>query len=209
MIDTYFTLSDYARTEIKVKGSRFIAEAIRVQRVEEADAEIAAIRKRDYNATHHCSAYRIGPTLFRYHDDGEPSGTAGAPILRQIDARHLTYTLVVVTRYYGGTKLGTGGLLRAYGDAAAQVLDAASVEERILRDRIRLRFSYDDTSPAMHTISQRDAQILETQYTEETEILVGVRRSEVESFIDTFVNALGGRGVAERVNGGEGERGNG
>ncbi len=209
MSDTYYTLGDYARTEIKVKGSSFIAEAIRVQRVEEADAEIAAIRKREYNATHHCSAYRIGPegTLFRYNDDGEPSGTAGAPILRQIDARHLTNTLVVVTRYYGGTKLGTGGLLRAYGDAAAQVLDAASVEERILRDRIRLRFSYNDTSPAMHTISQRDATILETHYTDETEILVGVRRSEVESFIDTFVNALGGRGVAERENGGE--RGNG
>ena len=112
---------------------------------------------------------------------------------------------MVVTRYYGGTKLGVGGLLRAYGGAAAQVLDAASVEERILRDRIRLRFSYDDTSPAMHTISQHDAQILETQYTDETEILVGVRRSEVEAFIDTFVNALAGRGSAERVDGGEGE----
>ena len=110
---------------------------------------------------------------------------------------------------FGIQTLGTGGLLRAYGDTAAQVLDAASVEERILRDRIRLRFSYDDTSPAMHTISQFDARILETHYTDETEILVGVRRSEVESFIDTFVNALGGRGVAERVNGGEGERGNG
>ncbi len=97
MSDTYYTLGDYARTEIKVKGSRFIAEAIPVQGVEEADAEIAAIRKREYNATHHCSAYRIGPegTLFRYNDDGEPSGTAGAPILRQIDARHLTNTLVV------------------------------------------------------------------------------------------------------------------
>ena len=211
MSDTYYTLGDYARTEIKVKGSRFIAEAIRVQRVEEADAERAAIRKREYNATHHCSAYRIGPegTLFRYNDDGEPSGTAGAPILRQIDARHLTNTLVVVTRYYGGTKLGTGGLLRAYGDVAAQVLDAASVEERILRDRVRLRFSYDDTSPAMHTISQHDATILETHYTDETEILVGVRRSEVESFIDAFVNALGGRGVAERVKEGAGERENG
>ena len=208
MSDTYYTLGDYTRTEIKVKGSRFIAEAIRVQRVEEADAEIAAIRKREYNATHHCSAYRIGPegALFRYNDDGEPSGTAGAPILRQIDARHLTYTLVVVTRYYGGTKLGTGGLLRAYGDTAAQVLDAAPIEERILRDRIRLRFSYDDTSPAMHTISQHDATILETEYTDETEILVGVRCSQAEAFIDAFVNALGGRGVAERVNGGEGER---
>ena len=89
MGDTYYTLRGYARSETKVKGSRFIAEAIQVERVEEVEAEIAAIRKRAYNATHHCIAYRIGPAgdIFRYHDDGEPSGTAGPPILRQIDAR--------------------------------------------------------------------------------------------------------------------------
>ena len=207
MSDTYYTLGDYVWTEIKVKGSRFIGEAIRVESVEDAEAEIAAIRKREYNATHHCTAYRIGPdgANFRYNDDGEPNGTAGAPILRQIDTRHLTNTLVVVTRYYGGTKLGTGGLLRAYGDAAAQTLEAAPIEERTLRARLRLCFRYDDTSPAMHIISQHDATILETQYTEETVILVGVRRSQVEVFIDAFVNALGGRGTAERLNEGEGD----
>lgn len=206
MDDTYYTLGEDARAEIKVKGSRFIAEARRVEGVEEAEAEIAAIRKRAYTATHHCTAYRIGPTgqFFRYNDDGEPSGTAGAPILRQIDARHLTNTLVVVTRYFGGTKLGTGGLLRAYGEAAALVLDAAPVEERILRDRIRLRFGYDDTSPALHVINQFDAEILDTRYTEATEIVVGVRRSEVEPFVEAFVNALGGRGTVEREQGGEG-----
>ena len=201
MQDTYFTLADYARAEIKVKGSRFIAEAIRVENVKDAEAEIAAIRKREYNATHHCTAYRIDPggDIFRYNDDGEPNGTAGAPILRQIDARQLTNTLVVVTRYYGGTKLGTGGLLRAYGDAAAEALAAAPIEEHVIRTRLRLRFGYDDTSPAMHTISRFDVQILETHYTEETELIVGVRRSEAEAFIDAFVNALGGRGTAEKL----------
>ncbi len=201
MQDTYFTPGNYARAEIKVKGSRFIAEAIRVETPKDAEAAIAAIRKREYNATHHCTAYRIGPDGqdFRYNDDGEPGGTAGPPILRQIDARGLTNTLVVVTRYYGGTKLGTGGLLRAYGDAASEVLEAVSIEEHVIRDRLRLRFAYADTSPAMHTISQFDAQILETTYTEETEIVVGVRRSEAASFTDAFVNALSGRGTAERV----------
>ena len=204
MQDTYFTPGNYTRTEIKVKGSRFIAEVIRVEAVKDADAEIAAVRKREYNATHHCTAYRIGPDgqHVRYNDDGEPSGTAGLPILRQIDARGLTNTLVVVTRYYGGTKLGTGGLLRAYGDAASEVLEAVSIEEHIIRDGLRLRFAYADTSPAMHTISQFDAQILETNYTEETEIVVGIRRSEGTSFIDAFVNALGGRGAAARTGGG-------
>ncbi len=201
MQDTYYTPGNYARTEIKVKGSRFIAEAIRVDSVKDAEAEIAAIRKREYNATHHCTAYRIGSDghIFRYNDDGEPNGTAGAPILRQIDARQLTNTLVVVTRYYGGTKLGTGGLLRAYGEAASEALAAALIEEHVIRTRVRLRFGYADTSPAMHTISRFDVQILETHYTEETELVVGVRRSETEAFIDAFVNAVGGRGAAERA----------
>lgn len=201
MEDTYYTLGDFARAEIKIKGSRFIAEALRVETVPEAEDAIDAIRKREYNATHHCTAYRIGPAgkTFRMQDDGEPSGTAGAPILRQIDARRLTNTLVVVTRYFGGTKLGTGGLVRAYGDAASDVLAAAPVEERVVRDRVRLRFGYDDTSPAMHTLNQFAALMLETHYTEETEIIAGVRRSEVEAFIETFVQALHGRGLAERI----------
>ena len=161
MQDTYYTPGHYARTESKVKGSRFIAEAKRVDSVKDAEAEIAAIRKREYNATHHCTAYRIGSDghIFRYNDDGEPNGTAGAPILRQIDARQLTNILVVVTRYYGGTKLGTGGLLRAYGEAASEALAAALIEEHVIRTRVRLRFGYADTSPAMHTISRFDVAI--------------------------------------------------
>ena len=103
--------------ETKVKGSRFIAEATDVRDEEMTMAFVADVRGREPGATHHCWAYRLGTggDAFRYNDDGEPSGTAGPPILRQIDALGLTNTLVVVTRYYGGTKLGTGGLLRAYG----------------------------------------------------------------------------------------------
>ena len=86
--------------------------------------------------------------MTRYDDDGEPSGTAGPPILRQIDARTLANTLVAVTRYFGGTELGTGGLARAYGDVASAALSAAPVVERVVRTPVRLRFAYDDTSPA-------------------------------------------------------------
>jgi uncharacterized YigZ family protein len=186
---------------MKVKGSRFLAEAVPVPTAEAAEAHIEAVRKRQYSATHHCTAYRVGAKgqTFRYNDDGEPSGTAGPPILRQIDGRALTNTLVVVTRYYGGTKLGTGGLVRAYGDAAALALDACRIVERVLRDRLRVRFAYDDTSPAMHTIHQHDAEIVDTHYTEETELVVAVRRSEVDAFIEMFTNALGGRGEVSRV----------
>ncbi|GIV61879.1 MAG: hypothetical protein KatS3mg044_0745 [Rhodothermaceae bacterium] len=194
--DVYRVLRRPARAEIKVKGSRFIAEAFPVETEAEATEALASVRRREHAATHHCSAYRVGRdgALFRFDDDGEPSGTAGQPILRQIDARGLTNTLVVVTRYFGGTKLGTGGLIRAYGDAASEVLDAAGVEERVRRSTVYLRFAYPDTSPAMHVIGRYDAQVVRHHYGEATELWVAVRCSEVEAFRAAFVEALAGRG---------------
>ncbi len=196
--DTYRVLKNGARVEIKVKGSRFIGETFPVATVAEAEARIAEVRKQAHDATHHCTAYRVGAAgeHYRYNDDGEPSGSAGPPILRQIDARGLTNTLVVVTRYFGGTKLGVGGLVRAYGAAAAEALDASGIEERVLRVPIRLRFDYADTSPAMHTIERFRAEIMETHYGEATELVAGVRRSEAEAFVEAFTEALGGRGSA-------------
>lgn len=195
MSDSYLELSKGARTELKAKGSRFIAEAIPVSSVEEAEEEVGRIRKRDYNASHHCIAYRLGPdgSVFRSSDDGEPSGSAGRPILRQIEGRGLTNTLVVVTRYFGGTKLGTGGLVRAYGDAAAAALDAASFSTVILRSSIRVTFAYADTSPAMHTIQRFDTVIEETDYGDETSLRVAVRMSQADAFVAAFLEALSGR----------------
>ncbi len=210
MADTYRTLATPARADLKVVDSRFIAEAFPVDSEEAAEAQIAAIRKREHKATHHCTAYRVGRAgdTFRYNDDGEPSGTAGPPILRQIDARELTNTLVVVTRYFGGTKLGTGGLVRAYGDAAAAVLEAARIVERVERVPVRIRFAYDDTTPARQTLRRFDAEIEDEAYSDVTELTVAVRRSEAEAFVRAFTDALGGRGeilgMRERENGGKG-----
>lgn len=197
MTDTYLTIAGHATREIKREGSRFIAEAFPVASEEEAEARIEEIRKRDYDATHHCTAYRVGEQgdLFRYNDDGEPSGTAGPPILRQIDGRELTNVLVVVVRYYGGTKLGTGGLIRAYGDAASDVLDACRIEERILRTEMSVQFAYDDTSPALHTVDQFDAEVLDRIYSEVTELRLAVRRRDVEPLRAAFTEALAGRGT--------------
>jgi uncharacterized YigZ family protein len=180
----------------KSKGSRFIGEAFPVTTEAEAEARLDAVRKREYAATYWCWAWRLGleGDAFRTSDDGEPSGSAGAPILRQIDARDLTNTLVVVTRYYGGTKLGVGGLVRAYGEAASDALDAARTVEHVVRVPVRLRFAYDDTSPAMHTVNRFDAEIAEQHYTANTELVVRVRRSEAEALRAAFVEALGGRG---------------
>jgi uncharacterized YigZ family protein len=196
MTEPYPILDGATRVEIKVKGSRFIGEALPVDSVAAAEEALQAIRKREYDATHHCSAWRIDPEgrEFRYSDDGEPSGSAGAPILRQIEGRGLSGALVVVTRYYGGTKLGTGGLIRAYGEAASLALDEAPVREIIPRERRTIRFAYEDTSPAMHTIGLFDAVMAGTRYSEMTEIDLDIRSGEVEAFEAAFVEALSGRG---------------
>jgi uncharacterized YigZ family protein len=197
MSDTYRMIARPTLAEPpKSKGSRFIGEAFPVTTEAEAEARLDAVRKREYAATHWCWAWRLGldGDAFRTSDDGEPSGSAGAPILRQIDARELTNTLVVVTRYYGGTNLGVGGLVRAYGEAASDALDAARTVEHVVRVPVRLRFAYDDTSPAMHTVNRFDAEIAEQHYTADTELVVRVRRSEAEALQAAFVEALGGRG---------------
>lgn len=196
MQDTYRTLESAATATLKEEGSRFLAEAVPVAERAEAEDRIQAIREREHQATHHCTAYRLGVDGddYRYNDDGEPSGTAGQPILRQIDARDLTNTLVVVTRYFGGTELGTGGLMRAYGDAADAALDRASIEERVVRTPVRLRFDYDDTAPARQVLQRFDTAVRDSTYTDVTELTVGVRASEVEAFVETFTNALAARG---------------
>ncbi len=195
MADTYRVVKSIFQTETKVKGSRFVARAVPVKTRESVQRALDTICREDRDATHHCTAYRLGPAgdEFRFNDDGEPSGTAGRPILRQIEGHGLTDTLVVVTRYFGGTKLGTGGLIRAYGDAAGEVLDKAAVDVVVQRKPVTVSFAYADTSPAMHTINRFDAEILDTAYGDETRIVLDVRYSEVPHFIEAFENALSGR----------------
>ncbi len=194
--DTYKEVEKAAIAEIKIKGSRFIGEVLYAGEEAAAQALLQSVRKREYNATHNCWAYRLGQTgdAFRYSDDGEPSGSAGAPILRQIDAVEVTNALVVVTRYYGGTKLGVGGLVRAYGEAAEVALSKCVIATRIVRQHLDVIFAYGDTSPAMHTIEQFDAKIINSAYGDETTLTLAVRQSEVDGFKARFIENLAGRG---------------
>ena len=158
---------------------------------------LEALRKAAYTATHHCWAYRLGPDepAPRFNDDGEPSGSAGAPILREIEGRELFGCLVVVTRYYGGTKLGVGGLQRAYGEAAGAALDAARRRRVVIRVPVRLAFAFDDTSPAMRLLDQFDAEVADQAYSPEgTELTLAVRRGQVDALAAAFVEATAGRG---------------
>lgn len=199
--DAYKSVARPASAQIQFEGSRFIAEALPAENAGEVDGHIDRIKKREYGATHHCTAYRIGidADIFRFNDDGEPSGTAGRPILRQIEARGLTNTLVIVSRYFGGTKLGTGGLIRAYGEAASGALDAAGVMVEVISEHLSVSFDYDDTSPAMHVIDRFNAAVVDSTYTEMTELRVAVPRSRAKAFEVAFVDALGGRGVIRKT----------
>lgn len=200
MPDSYRTISRPVEAEIaRVKGSRFIGAAFPVSSESEAVARLEEVRGNEKNATHHCWAWRLGPEgdITRSSDDGEPSGTAGAPILRQIVARDLTQILVVVTRYFGGTKLGTGGLVRAYGQAAAVALDAAAVVEVVRRTPIRLCFEYGDTAAVMASLHRFEAEIVDQSFGERTTLLVAVRNSAVDSIMAALTDALAGRGEIE------------
>lgn len=196
--DQYLTITKHAAAEPpKTKGSRFIGECFPVGNAGEALAMVDGVRKREHAATHHCWAYRLGPEgqAWRTNDDGEPSGSAGAPILQEIKGRGLSDCLVIVTRYYGGTKLGVGGLIRAYGEAAAAVLDAAGTKSVVLRALVLIRHAFPDTAPAMRLVEDFDAIVQTINHTPEgAEVRVLVPRSRVEAMQVAFVERLSGRG---------------
>ena len=194
--DAYKVSAGPASVEIKVKGSRFIARAEPCSSREEAEALVAEVKKRHYDATHNCYAYRVGaaaPYVTRFNDDGEPSGTAGRPILQAILTRELTNVCIVVTRYFGGTKLGTGGLIRAYGGAATQVLDAAGERVAYATDRLKLQYPYESSNPVMREIDRIGARVTEQNFNRDVTMTVELRKTLSRTFIDHIVNASAGR----------------
>lgn len=184
-MDTYHTLMNPISNEIKVKGSRFIGHAGPVQNQEEAVSFLNRMIKAYHDASHHCYAYRLGigsQSLFRYSDAGEPTGTAGKPILKTIDGRSLCNVICVVVRYFGGTKLGTGGLSRAYASCANQTLEMGVIQTCFLTRRFQIKFDYNDTGPVMTVISNFQGEIVESHYGSQTELVVQVRQSKASDF---------------------------
>ncbi|MDT8323270.1 MAG: YigZ family protein [Bacteroidota bacterium] len=183
--DSYLTIADRRETEIKIVASRFLSYAIPAPSGETFMSALEALRREHYNATHHCFAYRVGceGDDFRYSDDGEPGGTAGKRILGAIDRRELTDTGVVVVRYFGGTKLGVGGLARAYTDAADAVLEGCRIERRFLTRRLTLRFPYEMTSQVHHVLDMHGIDVADRRYVEHCVYDVAVRLSAHARFI--------------------------
>ncbi|HRP01786.1 MAG TPA: YigZ family protein [Candidatus Kapabacteria bacterium] len=146
--DKYFTIAEQIRTEIKIKGSKFICTAIPTTDVSSTNDLLKLIRQQYFDATHNCFAYKLNSdgAIFRYSDDGEPSGSAGKPILFTINKYNFTDILVVVTRFFGGTKLGVGGLVRAYSDSAEESLKLATPLIKYISKEYSINCSYKDVS---------------------------------------------------------------
>ncbi|OQY93836.1 MAG: YigZ family protein [Sphingobacteriales bacterium UTBCD1] len=158
----YHTIEKPAVAEFKDRGSKFIAYAFPVETVQDFKEKIAAIRKEHPKASHHCFAYRLGTdgNSFRSSDDGEPSGTAGKPILGQIDSKQVTNILVIVVRYFGGTLLGVPGLINAYKTAAALALQLTPAVYKPVMIRYNLQFDYTQMNEVMKVIKQSGIEVL-------------------------------------------------
>ncbi|HNW59392.1 MAG TPA: YigZ family protein [bacterium] len=193
--DFYLTIAGAAEAALKIKGSRFLAFAAPVAERAEAEAFVDELRRRYFDATHHCFAWRLGSgpgEHSRFADDGEPSGTAGKPILQVITGRELTNLIVVVVRYFGGTKLGTGGLVRAYAESAALVLEGAPVEKIWHTQSLAFAVGYDHLNAVMKLIERHAAAIEEADYGEEVSMRLGLRLQEAEPFRTAAVDLTHG-----------------
>lgn len=194
MTDEFLTVRNETESEVKVKGSRFIALLFPLSSSADFEQRMARERKKTYNATHHCYAYRLGlEDPGRFSDDGEPSGTAGKPIQLALISRNVTNAGIIVTRYFGGTKLGTGGLMRAYRDAADAVLSAAPLIVEWVTDRLRLQMGYPDVSIAMQLIDSERGKMVESDYSDLVRLTVDIRRSRAEFVRHELIDRSGGR----------------
>ena len=180
--DTYKTITGVVDSCYTEKRSRFIAYAVPVRTVEEVKEQVDKFRKQYYDARHVCWAYMLGPdrSTFRANDDGEPSGTAGKPILGQINSLELTDILVVVIRYFGGIKLGTGGLIVAYRAAAAEALSLAEIEERTVDEEITVQFEYPFMNGIMRIIKEDNPEVLSQSFDMNCEMTLRIRKSEAD-----------------------------
>lgn len=184
MRENYLTVKGYGESEIVISKSRFLTYIERAETEEDAISFIDGIKKLHHNATHNCSAYIIGEHdhIQKANDDGEPSGTAGVPMLEVLKKQGLKDTVVVVTRYFGGTKLGGGGLIRAYGKATTEGLTAAQIVERKLHHFMKVAIDYTWLGKVENEIRSSSYSLEEIRYLEGVEIIVSVLKEEEEQF---------------------------
>ena len=182
ILDEFKTIKSEGEGYYTEKRSKFLAFAHHVSSVEEIKELLARYRKKYFDARHVCYAYMLGPerTEFRANDDGEPSSTAGKPILGQINSNELTDILIVVVRYYGGVNLGTSGLIVAYREAAADAITHCEIETRQVEDVITYTFAYPMMNDVMRIVKEMQPRIISQIYDNTCEIKLGIRKNEAE-----------------------------
>lgn len=185
--DQYFVPAKKVRSEVKIKGSRFLCTIVPVADTEKAEYQYAQLKKKYFDATHNCFAWRIDQNIWRYSDDGEPSGTAGKPILQAILAKDLYQILCVVTRYFGGVKLGTGGLIRAYGESAKDGLDQVPLVVKTIWDKIVIQFDFSLENIIRRTLLEFDGQIRNSNYDDKVEMALALPKSEAANFKNKII----------------------
>ena len=183
MDDTYRTISDLSEGYYTEKRSRFLSFALPVRTPDEVKTQLDIYRKKYYDARHVCWAYMLGPdrTTFRANDDGEPSSTAGKPILGQINSNNLTDILIIVVRYFGGIELGTSGLIVAYRTAAAEAIAAARIEERTVDETITITFEYPHLNSVMRIVKEDKPDVLTQSFELTCEMTLRIRQSRMDA----------------------------
>lgn len=190
MKEIYYTISQDGQNQIEIKKSKFICHLFRIDNEEQAREYINQIKKEHYKANHNCSAYLLGENfeIQRSSDDGEPSGTAGVPILEVLKKNELQNTLAVVTRYFGGIKLGAGGLIRAYSTSVSEALDKIGIVEGKLQQILAITISYPQLGKLQNYLENEQITIQEINYLENITVKVAIDITEIDIFIANIID---------------------
>lgn len=195
MITSFHTIKNASTGEYKEKGSKFIACAFPITSEDDVKARLAEVKKKYFDARHHCYAYVLGTdkSKFRAYDDGEPNHSAGDPILGQIRSKNLTNVLIIVVRYFGGTKLGVGGLITAYKTAAEEALNHAIIVEELVRITVVFEFSYAVTPTIMKLVKDFELKIIRQEFDETCSLTAEVLLLLKETLLERIrlLNATG------------------
>lgn len=191
--DTYLTIASAVEVSMRERSSKFLSFAYPVTGEEQIRGHLEALRKRYYDATHHCYAWRLGADgeTFRANDDGEPSGTAGRPILGQMLSNQLTNCLIVVVRYFGGTKLGVPGLIAAYKESAADAIAAAEIIERTVDARISIEFPYESLNEVMRAVKDEQPTVTMQEFDNVCRMELTIRCSRADALCGKLSKAEG------------------
>jgi len=196
--DTYFSIAQTVTSEFKDRGSRFIAGLFPVRDSNAFQLQLDDLRSGHHKANHHCFAFRLrDENNFRYFDDGEPSGTAGKPIFNQLESHDLKDIACVVIRYFGGTKLGTSGLINAYRTATKMAIEEAETVQHFITLPLTIRFDYSIMGPLMDAVKLLDAEIAEKRFGLEPEMDLNIRASLYDDFKKSILSHLLGRSIED------------